>query len=139
MITVSAVVNAPIEKVWELWTEPTHIVNWNNASPDWHTPSAQNDLREGGRFTYRMEARDGSVGFDFGGEYTLVVPKQEITYQMEDGRTVNISFANDGNSTTIRESFEAEGTHSDELQRSGWQAILDNFKQYAEAAETGNV
>jgi uncharacterized protein YndB with AHSA1/START domain len=132
MITVTTSVHAPIEKVWNLWTKPEHVINWNNASPDWCTPKAENDLREGGRFNYRMEARDGSMGFDFNGEYTLVVPQQAIEYRMEDERKVQIAFTEKDGATHIVESFEAEGTHSDELQRSGWQAILDNFKQYAE-------
>ncbi len=132
MITVSTTVNAPTEKVWDLWTAPGHIVNWNNASPDWHTPKANNDLREGGTFSYRMEARDGSAGFDFNGHYTRVVPRQEIDYEMEDGRKAHIVFTAEGNATRIDESFEPEGTHPEEMQRSGWQAILDNFKQYAE-------
>ena len=132
IITVSATVNAPVETVWALWTGPEHIVNWNNASADWCTPRAENDLREGGRFTYRMEARDGSMGFDFTGEYTKVVPNKEISYQIADGRTVSIFFTEDGSTTHIKESFEAESTHPEEMQRTGWQAILDNFKQYAE-------
>ena len=132
IITVSAIVNAPVETVWALWTGPEHIVNWNNASADWCTPRAENDLREAGRFTYRMEARDGSMGFDFTGEYTKVVPNKEISYQIADGRTVSIFFTEDGSTTHIKESFEAESTHPEEMQRTGWQAILDNFKQYAE-------
>jgi uncharacterized protein YndB with AHSA1/START domain len=91
-ITVEANVNAPVETVWECWTHPLHITQWNNASPDWHTPSAMNDLREGGSFTSRMEARDGSVGFDFGGTYTKVVEREEIAYVMDDGRKVRVTF-----------------------------------------------
>ncbi len=138
-ITVSTTVNVPVDKAWALWTRPEHIVNWNNASADWCTPRAENDLWEGGRFNYRMEARDGSIGFDFNGEYTKVVPDKEIVYRMEDGRKVAIVFTSENNATHINESFEAEGTHSDELQRSGWQAILDNFKQYAEASSVGSA
>jgi uncharacterized protein YndB with AHSA1/START domain len=132
-ITVSTTVNAPLERVWTLFTKPEHIIHWNNASPDWHTLRAQNDLREGGRFNSRMEARDGSIGFDFGGEYTKVSLLKEIAYRLDDGRTVNVWFTEEGNTTHIKESFEAEDTHSEEMQRSGWQAILDNFKQYAES------
>ncbi len=138
-ITVSTTVNVPVDKAWALWTRPEHIVNWNNASADWCTPRAANDLREGGRFNYRMEARDGSIGFDFNGEYTKVVPDKEIVYRMEDGRKVAIVFTSENNATRINERFEAEGTHSDELQRSGWQAILDNFKQYAETSAVGSA
>ncbi|WP_121356103.1 SRPBCC family protein [Flavisolibacter nicotianae] len=132
IITVSTTVNAPVETAWALWTQPEHIVNWNNASADWCTPRAENDLREGGRFNYRMEARDGSMGFDFTGEYTRLVPNQEIAYRIADGRTVSIVFTPEDNKTHIKESFEAENTHPEEMQRTGWQAILDNFKHYAE-------
>jgi uncharacterized protein YndB with AHSA1/START domain len=133
-ITVATTVNAKPANVWAFWTKPEHITNWNNASPDWHSPSATNDLRVGGQFNYRMEARDGSMGFDFKGEYTRIVPHEEIAYVIEDGRTVTITFTEEGGVTRISESFEAESTHSEEMQRSGWQAILDNFKQYVESA-----
>ena len=133
-ITVATTVNASIEKVWAFWTKPEHIVNWNSASPDWHSPKAENDLREGGRFTYRMEARDGTMGFDFGGEYTKVSPHEEIAYRMDDDRKVTITFTSDGDKTVVTETFEAEGTHADEMQRTGWQAILENFKQYTESS-----
>lgn len=133
-ITVSATVQAPIETVWEFFTKPEHIVNWNNASPDWHTPRATNDLREGGKFSSRMEARDGSAGFDFEGVYTRVVPHQEIAYQIADGRTVVVRFTANGDATQVDETFEAEGVHPAEMQRSGWQSILDRFKWYTEAA-----
>lgn len=132
-ITVTTFVNAPTENVWACWTRPEHIVRWNHASPDWHTPAAENDLREGGRFTYRMEARYGSVGFDFGGTYTKVEHPKEIAYALDDGRKVSVCFSEDGAGTTIVQTFEAENVHPEELQRTGWQAILDNFKQYAEA------
>lgn len=132
MITVSATVNAPIEKVWRLWTSPEHITQWNNASDDWWTPRAENDLRTGGKFNSRMEARDGSFGFDFNGTYTLVEPHKTIEYVMEDGRVVSISFETVGNETLVTEIFEAEITNSIELQQFGWQAIMDNFKKYVE-------
>lgn len=134
IITISTTVNAPVEKVWTYWTKTEHIVRWNNASPDWHTPRAENDLREGGRFTSRMEARDGSMGFDFGGEYTKVEEGKEIAYRMDDDRTVQVWFTSEGDKTHIKESFEAENTHSEDMQRTGWQAILDNFKQYVESS-----
>lgn len=133
IITVQAIVNAPLEKVWKLWTDPKHIVSWNNASDDWHTPHAENDLRAGGKFLARMEAKDGSFGFDFSGTYTNVEPQKQIEYTLDDGREVIISFVSGENGTTVTEQFEAENENPVELQQAGWQAILDNFKKYAEA------
>ena len=133
-ITVETDVNAPIEKVWNYFTNPKHIVKWNNASDDWHTPRAENDLRVGGNFTYRMEAKDGSFGFDFGGKYDSVEEHKYIEYTIGDGRKVKVSFNTTGNNQThVTENFEAENTHSVEMQRGGWQNILDNFKKYTEA------
>ena len=132
VITVTVTVNAPLEKVWNYWTAPEHITKWNNASDEWHTPSATNDLRVGGNFSYRMEAKDGSFGFDFGGVYDEVNESTFIEYTIADGRKVKISFASDGAQTKVVESFEAETTNSVELQQGGWQAILDNFKKYTE-------
>lgn len=131
-ITVEATVQAPVEKVWEFWNEPTHITKWNHASDDWHSPFAENDLRAGGKFTSRMEAKDGSMGFDFGGVYDEVKEHEFISYTMEDGRTVKITFNSQGNDTKVIETFDAESTHPVEFQQQGWQAILDNFKRYAE-------
>ena len=131
-ITVQTTVNAPVEKVWACWTDPKQITRWNHASPDWHTPKAENDLQEGGRFRFRMESRDGSAGFDFSGTYQKIETHREISYRMDDGRTATILFTPSGQETTISETFEAETTHSEELQRQGWQAILDNFKAYVE-------
>ena len=131
-ITVSATVEAPIEKVWEFWTVPEHIMQWNNASDDWHSPKSVNDLRTGGKFLTRMEAKDGSMGFDFGGVYDVVIPNDKIEYTMGDGRKVVVDFTDNKNQTTIEETFEAESENSPELQQQGWQAILDNFKKYAE-------
>ncbi|AHM59631.1 Activator of Hsp90 ATPase 1 family protein [Flammeovirgaceae bacterium 311] len=133
ILTVAATINAPVEKVWKLWTEPDHITKWNNASDDWHTPRAENDLREGGKFLSRMEARDGSMGFDFEGVYQEVEPYQLLTYTLLDGRQVKIKFDAQDDKTTVTESFEAENTHSLEMQQDGWQAILDNFKKYTES------
>jgi uncharacterized protein YndB with AHSA1/START domain len=133
MITVETKVNAPVEKVWIFWTDPKHIIHWNNASLDWHTPRAQNDLRVGGRFLSRMEARDGTMGFDFSGEYTKVTLNKQIFYTMDDGREARISFSSNGNQTSIKETFEAEHENTVELQRNGWQSILNNFKKYIEA------
>lgn len=132
MIKVEATVNAPIQKVWAFWTSPEHIVNWNNASEDWHTPKAENDLHVGGKFVFTMAARDGSVSFDFNGIYDEVVENQAIEYTLEDGRKVKIAFKSVGDRTEIIETFEAENQNPPELQQAGWQAILDNFKKYTE-------
>lgn len=134
-ITVETTVNAPVEKVWQSWTRPEHITQWNNASDDWHTPRAENDLRVGGTFLARMEAKDGSFGFDFGGVYDDVQENRYIEYTLGDGRKVKVHFTSQGNSTKVVETFEAENTHSIEMQKGGWQAILDNFKKYTEASQ----
>lgn len=131
-VTVQAVIQAPAEKVWRYWTEPEHITKWNQASDDWHAPRAENDLRAGGKFLTRMEAKDGSMGFDFGGVYDAVEQYEKISYTLGDGRKVNVTFLNQGNETKVVETFDAEGTHSIEMQQAGWQAILDNFKKYTE-------
>jgi uncharacterized protein YndB with AHSA1/START domain len=133
-ITVENTVNAPVEKVWVFWTTPKHIEKWNNASEDWHTPHAENDLRVGGKFLSRMEAKDESFGFDFIGVYDEVEENKTIVYSLEDERKVKITFVNENNATKIIESFDAEDENSIELQKSGWQAILDNFKKYVENA-----
>ena len=135
IISIEATINASAEKVWDLLTNPEHIVRWNNASDDWHTPRAENDLRAGGRFLSRMEARDGSSGFDFSGVYTEVKPPEKIGYTLDDGRRVQILLVSRGNATMVKESFEAEQVNSVELQQDGWQSILDNFKKYVEAAK----
>lgn len=131
-ITIETKVNAPVEKVWNYWNAPEHITQWCSATPEWHTPRAENDLRTGGKFSSRMEARDGSMGFDFGGVYDDVQENKLIAYTMGDGRKVNIHFNSDGDSTSVKETFDAEGMNSLEMQRAGWQAILDNFKKYTE-------
>lgn len=132
IITVENTINAPLQKVWEYWTKPEHIVKWCYASDDWHTPRAENDLRVGGSFSSRMEAKDGSFGFDFGGIYDEVKDNEYIEYTIGDGRKVRISFSGSEESTKVIESFEAEDTHPVEMQKGGWQAILDNFKKYTE-------
>lgn len=132
VVTVSALINAPVKKVWEYWTSPEHIMQWNNASPDWWTPRAENDLRPGGSFVSRMEARDGSMGFDFGGTYDEVVPHQLIAYTLGDNRKVRVEFIAEEDSTKVTEQFEAETVHAVDLQEMGWQAILNNFKKYTE-------
>lgn len=131
-ITVQSTVKAPVEKVWAFWTEPEHIKKWNSASPDWHTPHAENDLRTGGSFSSRMEARDGSFGFDFAGVYDSVVTHKHIAYTIGDGRKVTIDFIPEDNDTLVSETFEAESTNPVEMQRNGWQSIMDNFKKYTE-------
>lgn len=131
-ITVETAIKAPVEKVWEFWTRPEHITKWNQASDDWHTPWAENDLRAGGKFASRMEAKDGSAGFDFGGTYNKVVKYKHIAYTMDDGRKVTIRFSKKGNITWVTETFDSEDMNSREMQQNGWQAILDSFKTYVE-------
>ncbi|MGE5394958.1 MAG: SRPBCC family protein [Candidatus Saccharibacteria bacterium] len=131
-ISVETTINAPIYSVWEMWTSPEHIMKWNNASDDWHTPMAKNDLRKGGKFLSRMEAKDGSAGFDFEGVYDDVKINQLIEYTMGDGRKVKIVFTDLGDETKIQETFEAEDEHSIDMQREGWQSIMNNFKRYVE-------
>jgi uncharacterized protein YndB with AHSA1/START domain len=135
IITVENTINAPVEKVWEFWSKPEHIIKWANASDDWHTPRAENDLRTGGKFSSRMEAKDGSMGFDFGGVYDEVRTNEYIEYTLDDNRKVKVIFAAEGNETKVVESFEAEDMHSVEMQKGGWQAILDSFKKYTESAD----
>lgn len=132
-VTVTTDVKAPIEKVWLHWTDPAHIVNWAHASDDWHAPSAKNDLRVGGEFSTTMAAKDGSFSFEFGGIYTTVDEHKKIAYTMGDGRKVEIGFTANGNETHISETFETENQNPVEMQRGGWQAIIDNFKKYSEA------
>ena len=135
VITVRTTVRAPVDVVWKCWTTPEDIMRWNNASPDWHTPRAENHLHDGGRFNYRMEVRDGSAGFDFEGIYEKVVDHSLIVYSIADGRRVEITFQAQEGVTQVIESFEAEETHPVELQRQGWQAILANFKNYIETVQ----
>lgn len=131
-IVISATVKSPVARVWDLWTKPFHIKNWNAASPDWHTTYAETDLRKGGRFLSRMEAKDGSFGFDFSGEFTKIELNKCIQYTLDDERVVEVLFNSEGKNTIITETFEAEQENSVELQKTGWQAILNNFKHYAE-------
>ena len=132
-VTVEALVEAPAEKVWEFWTAPEHITQWSYASDDWHTPKAENDVRVGGKFSSRMEAKDGSMGFDFGGVYDEVQAGERMAYTLGDGRKVEIDFAKQGEATQVTETFEAEEMNPVDMQKGGWQAILNNFKKYAEA------
>ena len=132
-VTVETTVNAPVEKVWDAWTSPRHITKWCSASDDWHAPHAENDIRKGGKFKTTMAAKDGSVSFDFEGVYNTVQPNKRIEYSIADGRKVSVDFAKQGNATKITETFETETENPVEMQQEGWQAILDNFKKYAEA------
>ena len=131
-ITVETIVNAPIENVWRAWTTPEDIKQWNTASADWHTTTASVDLRVGGTFSSRMEAKDGSMGFDFAGIYTKLVENQLIESSIGD-RVLLVEFSEGSNGVTVRETFDAEPTHSIEQQRDGWQAILNNFERHVEA------
>lgn len=131
-ITVETTVNISAEKVWEYWTESEHIKRWNNASDDWHTPVSENDLKVGGKFFSRMEAKDGSTGFEFSGIYDEVKLYEVISYTMGDERKVKVTFTGEGKKTRIIETFDAENDNPIHMQQQGWQSILDNFKKYAE-------
>ena len=131
-ITVEATVNAPIEKVWEFWNGPEHITKWCAASDDWHAPFAENDLRVGGKCKTTMAAKDGSFGFDFEYTYTKLKEYELIEYTMGDGREASLHFSKTPEGIKIVETFEAENQNPIEMQRGGWQAILDNFKKYTE-------
>jgi uncharacterized protein YndB with AHSA1/START domain len=130
-ITVETIVNAPVEDVWRAWTTPDDIKQWNTASEDWHTTRASVDLRVGGSFSSRMEAKDGSMGFDFAGTYTKVVTHELIECSFGE-RTMRVEFSVGAGGVTVRETFDAESTHSVEQQREGWQAILNNFTRHVE-------
>ena len=132
-ITVETKIAAPVDRVWRAWNTPEDIKQWNAASDDWHTPRSTVDLREGGRFSSRMEAKDGSAGFDFEGTYTKVVPQKLIEYAMADGRKVQVQFSKRGNATHVKETFDAESENPAEMQRQGWQSILDNFARHVES------
>ena len=131
-IKVEVLISAPIEKIWKRWTGVEHIINWNFASDDWCAPAAKNDLCVGGKFSYRMEARDGSMGFDFEGTYTNVIENEKIEYQLSDGREVKVTFKKIGDKYSVIETIDAENINPVEIQKGGWQAILDNFKKYVE-------
>ncbi|MGN7759824.1 SRPBCC family protein [Paenibacillus sp. 22594] len=133
-ITVETIVHSPVESVWTYWTEPKHITQWNTASEDWHTPYAENDLKAGGKFLSRMEAKDGSFGFDFTGVYDNVSINESIAYTIADGRKVEVKFSRQDNDTKIITVFDAEAINAVEMQQAGWQAILDNFKKYVETS-----
>lgn len=132
-ITIEALVAAPPAKVWECWTAPEHITQWNFASDDWCCPHAHSDLRVGGKYLARMEAKDGSVGFDFEARFDTVEPGQALAYTMTDGRRAITHFSEEGEATRISTEFDPESTNPIQMQRDGWQAILDNFKHYVES------
>lgn len=132
-LTVTTTIDKTIKTVWETTTLPQHITNWYFASPDWHAPFAQNDLRIGGKFNTRMEAKDGSFGFDFSGTYTNIVLNEQLDYTLDDNRLVSVSFKEENNQTIVTQSFEPEPENTHELQQQGWQLILDNFKSYTES------
>ena len=129
-ITVGATINAPVAKVWKAWNTPSDIMEWNTADPSWHTPSSENDLRVGGKFKNRMEAKDGSFGFDFEGIYDNVELYKEITYTMSDGRKATTLFTEQSGKTRVETTFDAETENDPEMQQQGWQAILNNFEKY---------
>ena len=135
-ITVETAVKADLDKVWSAWNSPEDIKRWNAASDDWHTTAASVELREGGKFSARMEAKDGSEGFDFEGTYTRVVPRKLIEYRMDDGRQVAVEFSEQPGRVLVRETFDAETQNAPEMQREGWQAILDNFARHVEGARS---
>ncbi|MFO0357928.1 MAG: SRPBCC family protein [Sphingobacteriaceae bacterium] len=132
MIVIESLINSSLEDVWNKFTQPQHIINWYFASPDWHSPTAENDLKVGGKFKTRMEAKDGSMGFDFEGVYTLVQPLDRFEYKLADDRKVIVEFKEEGDSVKIIESFDPENENPHDMQQAGWQMILNNFKTYAE-------
>jgi uncharacterized protein YndB with AHSA1/START domain len=132
MLTVSITTNENPEKVWDYFTQPEHIVNWNFASDDWHCPAAENDLKVGNSFKYTMASKDGEMSFDFIGTYSEIQLHKKIAYTIADGRKVIVTFENSDGKLTINETFEPENIHSLEMQQGGWQTILDNFKKYLE-------
>lgn len=131
-ITIQTKISAPVKKVWEAYNNPEHIIKWNQATDDWHCPKAENNLQPGGKYRARMEAKDGSFGFDFEAVYDEVIPQKKIVYTIADGRKVETKFEDWDNSTLISTNFEAENQNPIEMQRDGWQAILNNFKKYVE-------
>ena len=134
-ITVEATIEKDRKKVWKLWTSPEHITKWNQATEDWMCSKAENEVREGGKFVYKMEAKDGSFGFDFSGEYTEVEEEEKLVYALEDGRTAEVKFSEEDGKTTITEIFEPESENPVDQQKQGWQGILNSFKNYAEDQE----
>lgn len=134
IITINTTISAPVAKVWEMYVDPKHVVHWNNASEDWHTPRAENDFKVGGSFNYRMESKDGVHGFDFAGTYEEIALYKSISYSLGDKRQVRVLFTDSGSATEVTVIFDPEITNSLEMQKNGWQAILDNFKKYVESS-----
>jgi uncharacterized protein YndB with AHSA1/START domain len=132
-IDIEATIAADLSKVWDYWTKPEHITKWNFADDSWHCPSAENEMKAGGKYIARMEAKDGSFGFDFEATYDEIINHKKISYTIADGRGVTTDFESHGDSTTVKTSFVAEGTNPIEMQKNGWQAILNNFKKYTES------
>ncbi|WP_258101188.1 SRPBCC domain-containing protein [Marinoscillum pacificum] len=130
---IEAEIAVPVEKAWEIWTTPEHITKWNQASPDWHCPSATNDLQVGGKFSSTMAAKDGSFSFEFGGVYDTVNTNELIEYTLDDGRTVSVTFEATDKGVLIKSDFEPEDSNSHDMQQGGWQAILNSYKAYAES------
>ncbi len=133
VVRLEAIVDAPIDIVWDCFSKPWHITKWNYASDDWHSPFAQNDLYVGGKFNYRMEEKNGTIGFDFTGSYDAINDQEFIAYTLDDGRKVEIFFYPIGNDTKIIQTFETEHTFPREMQEQGWNSILQNFKLYVES------
>lgn len=135
-ISIEVIINAPISKVWKAWTAPDDITQWNFATPEWHCPRAEIELKPGGKFSYRMEAKDGSMGFDFAGEFTAVEELSLIKIHLGDNREVEVRFTENGEAVNVTEIFEAEDENSAEQQKQGWQSILNNFKAHVEHGVT---
>jgi uncharacterized protein YndB with AHSA1/START domain len=132
-VTVEVLINAPIEKAWECFTSPEHITQWNFASPEWHCPTAEHDLKVGGKLKYHMAAKDGSMAFDYTATFTTIIENELLEYTLDDNRKVSISFTTENGQTKVVEQFETEDENSIEMQKAGWQAILNNFKAHVEA------
>ena len=131
-ITVQTVIHTPMAKVWECWNSPKHVTGWAFASDDWEVPAAENDLHVGGKFKTVMAAKDKSMSFDFTGTYTAVKENEFVEYDLDDGRHVKVKFEGTPGGVKVTETFDPENENSEDMQRSGWQAILDNFKKYVE-------
>lgn len=133
MITVQTDIKAPLEFVWEKYNNPADIQKWNHATPDWHCPKAESEFIVGGHFSYTMAAKDGSFSFDFAGRFVEIEPEKKLIYEIADGRKVEVFFSDEEDHVHLLQSFEPESQNPEEMQRGGWQAILDNFKQYVES------
>ncbi|WPY98535.1 SRPBCC domain-containing protein [Christiangramia sp. OXR-203] len=131
-IEIESKINAELDRVWEYWTKPEHITKWNKASKDWLCPNAENDLKEGGKFKYRMESEDGKVGFDFAGTYKEVREKEKLTYELEDGRNAEVTFSEEDGNVMIKEILDTEDDNPVDQQEQGWKSILQSFKAYTE-------